>query len=311
MTKKTIFSGFLYVLLLTLCVSFNSCQKEGVYNPKQKICKIYTEVEDWEGKFLLQEWTWDKDLLIKIDNWGLTFEDGEDYPEIYGTDHFYYEKKRLIKIDHGDGFYSKISYNGSDYDKMETFDNSGSIVMSASYTYKNNKVSNISLTLKTEGVFEKTVQAKLFSFFLPKELISKTFKSFENTKKSNGIDEMNINLDYTFHGDNIKVIDVLYSYMGINFATAKVTYVSHDTKQNPFYKKFQMVVVPNAGIGMVNLESKNNPLEVVTTYSEELEIETITVKFSYTYDGDFPVELTESQKIFGMEITTKLYYDYK
>jgi len=99
--------------------------------------------------------------------------------------------------------------------------------------------------------------------------------------------------------------------MSINFATAKASYVLHDTKQNPFYKRFVLALVPESGVGLVSIESKNNPLEVVTTYSDELEAETGTVKFSYTYDGDFPVEVTEIQNIFGMEMTIKLYYEYK
>jgi hypothetical protein len=311
MTKKTIFNGVLLAFLLTLGVSFNSCQKEGVYNPKQKISKIYGEFYREEGKFLLQEWAWDKNLLGKIDYWGMAYEDGNEYPEIFYTDRFFYEKSRVIKVDHGDGFYSKIYYSGSNYDKLETFDSSGGKVMSANYTYKNNKVSNISLTLKIGDFFEKPIQIRLLSFFLPKELISRTFKSIENIGKSKGVDEVNFILDYTYKGDNIKEITVKNSFMGINFATSTVTYVSHDKKQNPFFKKFQMVFLSEISFGMVSIESKNNPLEVTTTYQDDLEIETRTVKFSYTYDGNFPITVTESQIIFDELIQSKHVYEYK
>src|SRR5574344_1096037 len=57
-----------YVLLLiaALCVILSACTKEGVYNPKEKISRIFYQSSNSNGKNLQESWTWDKNLLSKI-----------------------------------------------------------------------------------------------------------------------------------------------------------------------------------------------------------------------------------------------------
>jgi hypothetical protein len=57
--------GFLTTVCVGLALIFTACDKEGVYNPKQKISKIYAQ--SYYGlekikppKELAETWTWDK-----------------------------------------------------------------------------------------------------------------------------------------------------------------------------------------------------------------------------------------------------------
>ena len=58
--KKT--TLFMTLLLSTIVIS--SCNKDGVYNPKEKIDKIY--VDSGSGKYLSEDWTWNKKELKTI-----------------------------------------------------------------------------------------------------------------------------------------------------------------------------------------------------------------------------------------------------
>jgi hypothetical protein len=53
-------------LLVTICESINSFQKEKVYNPERKIKKIYAGTMDGPKK-LQQERTWDENKLLRIE----------------------------------------------------------------------------------------------------------------------------------------------------------------------------------------------------------------------------------------------------
>jgi hypothetical protein len=295
-------------------VSINSCQKDENYNPKRKISKIYREnLSLTEGKLLYQEWTWDNDLLKKIDNWGVFFDDGEAGYGVYSTDLFSYQDKKLVKIDHGNGYYSEIIYDGSKYKKFETFDNSNDIWMRADFTYNNKKVSNINLILTKFGFeIDKTVQAKILSSFIPKELMKNIAKSIEEVKKSKGNNDMTLDMSFTYNEDNIKEIIVKQYIMEMNISTSTITYVSHDKKQNPFYKKLEFAMVYEFGLGMIMVTSKNNPLETKTESRVAFtETEIFTTKLSYIYENDFPIEVVETSNNLGFEYTIKKYYEYK
>jgi len=46
---------------MALCILFIGCEKDGVYNPTEKIKRISVQ-EQGGAKQLRQEWTWDKNL---------------------------------------------------------------------------------------------------------------------------------------------------------------------------------------------------------------------------------------------------------
>ena len=92
--KKT----FLFLVFACVAMLFSSCHKEGVFNPKKKISKIYTSSSyTFNGntttfdKTLSEEWTWNKNnTLAKIDAHGSLSETTETYT---------YDKKRVTRID--------------------------------------------------------------------------------------------------------------------------------------------------------------------------------------------------------------------
>lgn len=58
------------VVVISSFLLMTSCYKEGVYQPKKKISKIYEEFpEDSGDKRLIQTWEWDGDLLKSISFW--------------------------------------------------------------------------------------------------------------------------------------------------------------------------------------------------------------------------------------------------
>ena len=79
------------LVLLTVCISLNSCKKAETYNPERKIKKIYTQYSD-KPKYLSQEWYWDNNKLVKIDYYSFH---GYD---IINTEDYIYEGNKLVKV---------------------------------------------------------------------------------------------------------------------------------------------------------------------------------------------------------------------
>ena len=91
--KKTALFAAAAALLL-----FGACQKDGKYNPKQKIAKVYEESNysyyyyneytgEWNTatdntpKHLTEEWTWDGKKLSKITHIDYDYDEDEYYEE--------------------------------------------------------------------------------------------------------------------------------------------------------------------------------------------------------------------------------------
>ena len=63
------------LLSMVLSLFFLGCHKDGVYNPKEKIKRIYTQ-EQGKTKELKQEWTWEKELLTKVEYFKNNYSNG-------------------------------------------------------------------------------------------------------------------------------------------------------------------------------------------------------------------------------------------
>jgi hypothetical protein len=98
---KTLSFAFAALFLFASC----SKEEEGVYSPKKKISKVYYEWED-APKELIETWTWNGDLLTKIE---------------YGNDVllFKYKNDRIDYItDEGNTGGMYFIYDGSEIDKI-------------------------------------------------------------------------------------------------------------------------------------------------------------------------------------------------
>ena len=337
MTQKTIFKTLSVVLLLTLCVSFYSCEKEGVFNPKQKISKIYADFERtitvWDPetgeytykhlsfpKQMVQQWRWDDNQLSKIDFWSFYFwwEDEILEPRLWGTDHYYYENNRLVRINSEDGYTAKITYDGDKYKKMEFFNDYDDIWLIMNYVYEHNKISQVKIEVNWNE-WKKETETKILSTFLPKEMVYRMVQKSEKKKSTKSINTDIYTINYTYTGNNIKemILENIDNYGDMYRITAN--YLLYDTKQNPFYKKVESGLEGEFMFGSTVVSSKNNPLEVRFTEYEEYHgasyTERTTYKYTYVYNKNYPIEIQvqtiwEDEEDEDIEVN-KIYYEYQ
>jgi len=283
------------LVMLTICISFNSCKKDETYNPERKIKRIYYNFSDGH-KYLAQEWTWDNNKLIRIDYYPMY---GSD---IFNTEYFIYEESKLVKVQDDNGYYL-ISYKSSKYDKIEYYRNDDNLlIFNCNFTYKNNKVSKIIFTvydmwiskMAKDGFITFLFNKDMFSNF-EQMVISSTGKSFFPTVST---------ITYKYNGDNLKE-----KIWEIN-ESQRITFIykAYDSMKNPYYKYLGLM---NHVSGFRNIEivaSKNNLLESNILDSFVPEYLGIN-KYSYKYENDYPIEVdAHEMTLYG---NYKTYYEYE
>ncbi|MCL2435136.1 MAG: hypothetical protein FWD09_03215 [Lentimicrobiaceae bacterium] len=276
----------LSLLFIALCLILLGCQKEGIYNPDKKIKRIYVEMPN-DVKRLSQEWTWDKNLLTKIDTysslWGL-----------FATANFEYDnKERVIKvvteIKDVSEYYSTISYNKGKYDRIEFYDED-SLYASYEFQYDKNKVSKIIYTWYGEIIMDLK-KCSFISMIIPKEIIDKTY---EDMQKSGSKGKYVATMKISYSGNNL-------SEIAYDTSTATHTYENYDNKSNPFYS-FDPTTPQHL--------SKNNVGKITYTSGGYIN----TTKYEYTYNDNFPIEVVEKYSSIddgSATIRRKTYYEYQ
>jgi len=283
------------LVLLTVCISFNSCKKDETYNPERKIKKIYYDFSDGH-KYLAQEWTWNNNQLVRIVYYPM-YGSG-----IFNTEYYIYEDNKLVKVQDNYGYYL-ISYKDFKYDNIEYYEKDDNMPMfNCDFLYKNNKISKIIFTFYDMWV-SKMAKDGFITFLFNKDLIanfeqmvmSSTEKSFFPTVST---------ITYKYDRDNLKE-----KIWEIN-ESQRITFIykSYDSMKNPYYKYLGLM---NHFSGFRNIEivaSKNNLLESNILVSHAPEYLGIN-KYSYKYDNDFPIEVdAHEMTLYG---NYKTYYEYE
>jgi hypothetical protein len=276
--------------VIAMMFAFSACQKDGVYNPKQKISEVYDEYsrstvyQDYpeynstysQPKSLSETWTWDKNLLMKI-----------TYPSSYGDNYvdFKYEGKRLSKATTNDGTIITYAYDGSKIDKINIEDDD--FTGTYAYTYKGNKVSRIDITLNYTddwGEYDKIHQLALPAVVC--DMLAQT----ENEMKQKGTKATTrtVTVDFEWSGNNASKIKLIQKNEGQTWFTATST-CTYDNKLNPYYNapmSFSYMDISTDAF------SKNNLTKVVTTskYTWSGEETTNETNYTYYYDGKFPAK---------------------
>jgi hypothetical protein len=287
--KKLIVKIVFALILLNLCALFYSCN-EDVYNPKEKIKKIYSEMLPYHSKALAEEWIWEKNKLMSI----RYYSGGR----IYNTEYYTYDKKKLVKVEDEDGYY-QISYDGTKYKKVEYYRRGGKLYATWEFSYISDKISTIIYT-ELFGIEFKT---GFFATLIPKEINELAKKSTEKSSEP-----YISTFKYAYKGDNVSLITMEQEDSGEIF-TITTSYNSYDNMLNPHYKRIEMA---SDQIVTSFVTSKNNPLEIRRVRSEDYERETLT-RYSYKYEKKFPVEVEITHTIVGTDITVscKGYYEYQ
>jgi hypothetical protein len=261
-----------------LMSAFYACQKDtpGVFNPKMKLNKIYSE----EGThYLLEEWTWTESTLSKIDFYRANGNLDDTHRYLYD------EKNRLTRIE-ADNEYSEFLYDGKLLTTINTYLRDV-LVETYKLTYNKNKLSHISITKPSKGMDN----VGMLPFFVPgnADLIDSIFP-----KKDSKIETYNYSsaeIDFQWDGDNVQ-------YMRMKIARPdsiqKLTFsYVYDENLNP-KNGFLMLLTDHSLINdrpQYVLCSKNNVLNVLVT--NEYDVFSTTKSYTYSYDcyNKFPTKV--------------------
>lgn len=318
MTKKRI---TLYVAVFTLGIFFVSCNKEGLYNPKKKIEKIYSSMEhkseyynngSWNvehdfvyPKYLAETWNWDGEHLKSI-----AYFTWQGFPD--GVETFEYEGNRLSAISWSDGERFVINYEKGVISSIEGF-NRAEKTVHYEFTHKNGKIRNIKIwdyaNKKESGSMRS---ANTLRFFIP----SAETKSLAAmmTEMQERMDEKLIStydIDLEWDGKNVSKVTYQLKDHSISYE------YSYDNNENPFYGLFESDemrkdLIRSASFGEWIL-SKNNVISTTHTSSDTNTSSVLT--FDFTYEGRYPTMRSYYDSYTGdnIRITNSevLYYEYK
>ena len=272
---------------------FSACKKDGVYNPKKKISKIYEQNDNGE-KELSETWTWDGNKLARIDYANGNF------------NVFEYEKDRLINITDRNGNYQKYIYDGSKIDKIQHWSKDGSVLFEEyKFEHKGSKISKITSESSIEDFdFEdfdypetssKSLKNNALRFVLPEQIANIASAEFKNNLKSQKALKVSLSIELTWKGNNIEKATLANSSVNIPIAIQ----FTYDNKLNPTYGLFAGETIAN---------SKNNIKKMTVTLAG---IPMTEQEYSYEYEGNFPTKITMTQTEGTDKDTFVGYYEYK
>lgn len=280
---------------MVFAIFLNACDKEGIYNPKEKIKAIYEQSND-EKKVLTEEWLWQNDLLTKI-----------SYPTIEGKyTVFNYEDKRLVKvIQYEEGI--EVSYVNYTYDKkflqkVEMFSD-GNLYTTIDITHDKKKITKLTMTTKNNDDEYKSSSHKslqrsdlltnMLRFVVGKERAKSIAKILQ--RKSNQV----VIMEFTYDGDNITTEKTISE--GVTYLTVTYTY---DDKLNPYYDAIYF-----GESGALALSKNNVTKKTQTSTQDDIPL-TMIFNVSYVYDGKFPIEAKTSYTSFEETYSYTTYYEY-
>ena len=283
------------VVLLAVLVlaSMTSCKKEGVYTPTKKIQRVYAS-SFYASKHVVESWDWDDNLLESIDYY---YSSGT----LYRTEDFTYDGNRLIRVDDYAGLcYTTYEYDGSHL-KSSNFYRRNNLEIAASYTYSENKLSQMVITYYNHLKGGQSEFAYLpFSAELNKA-IDKCFAkaSADNMEKR----VMTLTLQFTWDGENIIKI------VSKEDNTTVTIGLQYDNKKNPLQGFHCLKSEMTDEYNPAGIHSKNNITAMVFYYSSGSDV---LITYTYQYDTDgYPTMVLEqnSTDLFNYQNTT--YYEYE
>jgi len=285
----------LIVLSIAFCLIFLGCEKEGVYNPDKKIKRVYTQEDSY--KELKSEWTWEKNLLKKIEYYW-----GGSTPEY--DERYVYEKNQLIRVDLSFGYYWKVSYKNNLYDKVELLTPEGMSFLSVKFTYEKKKISEINLTFFDYDDYIANIPSGGFMSGLFSPELMQGMQKMASKSKSKA-DSYTYKISFTYDKNNIKERVLGYTEPGYSW---KFTYKfeKYDNKTNPLYRFYTQ---PYVGEGSFEsfVGSKNNPLEIIVIEEDgDYYSDRWTITYDYSYDGKFPTEVIRREDSWR----TTTFYEY-
>lgn len=304
--KKTAFCAIALALVgLTV-----GCTKDGKYNPKEKISKIYrsstSQSAFYDGttwidnepynnpKHVTEAWTWDGKKLVSITEYD---SDGN----VDGTVKFEYDGNQLEKIvEDGGETYTEFEYDGRKVASAKSYSN-GQLSGTMTFTHDGKKISKIIIEQTGYEPDDKSVRTKAMDEVLWSRLMPVDVRPAMQAMASKGGAKATESVTVTFEwdGDNVKKIT-----MSDNANHSYSATYTYDKMKNPFYGSIYHLM----GDGMSL--SENNTTSVSTSFGGDVETETYT----YKYDGKWPVEKSSTESYdednYRSTYTSVHYYEY-
>lgn len=320
MKKTALFAASAALLL------FGACQKEGKYNPKEKISQVSEEysyehssydeyAEEWNTytestpKHVSEKWTWDGKKLTQIAYINYDYDsDGNLVPDGQDVMNFTYDGSQLTEINSSHGERMVFTYDGKKLQKAEYFDESTTPVVSYEFEHNGKKISAIIMTM-SDVLFKKSPSVNRMERLLLGNIIPQT-KSTEKvlnslrTKATKAA--TSVRMELTWDGDNVSKITAATPYGN---AAMSFTY---DDKNNPFKGFVLMFGFYGESETGVEFCNKNN---ITKSVLSDIEGDTEEENYSYTYDGKWPVTRTIkyswNEEDFKESQTQTTYFEYE
>ena len=265
--------------MMAMIVAFFSCEKDnlGVFNPKWKIAKIYSESN---GRFLKEQWIWDGEQLYQVKYYK---KNGDvDY-----TCRYQYKNGLLSRIETDDQ-HTDFVYDGKMLASIETY-NGEQLMETYTLSFEKKKLSHISVRKLAKSVYATTPD--FLKFFSPAcESPFDIYRSLTDIKREN-YDYSAAEIDFVWEGDNVKYmkmkLDRPDSVQNLTF-----TYV-YDENINP-KKNFFSVFVNQSLLNdnpQTFFSSANNAIGVYITDSYDIFSESLSFTYAYDYYKKYPTKV--------------------
>lgn len=297
-------SGEFFVLALVSLFLFSSCEKEGVYNPKQKIDRIYysAEINDHGetfniDKLLKEEWNWNGNLLESI-----AYYDDEGNQAAVET--YEYDGDRLVRIHYGyEGRY-EFEYDGKRLSSVKCYAGDA-VVNEVEVIHDGKKIVALNVTEWANDFYSETLpmRASVLRHLVPNISEQAANQLLAQTRQAN---EKMCDIHYSFlfewDGKNISKITETGD------AGTQVFEYTYDNMKNPFKGLFDINELEFYSLCV----SENNVLSETIHLADTL----IVGEYTFTYDGKYPVTRSWTRTDsygFGDEYseTFTYYYEYK
>lgn len=278
-----------HIILISVAVmlvfSFNSCKKEGIYNPKQKIATIYKDYGD--GQELYAKYIWNGNLLSSI-----------IYPDAGATKYTYNSKNQTTKIEMEDSW-ADLEYDNAKLEEIKLY-TEGTELCEIEFKHNGNKIVSAEMTIVDEELFFKQLVKKgsltqhLFNAFVPSNMNMTLVHAYQNAPQSKGTG-ITLNINYSWAGKNISKVDASANIL--IFSLSMVSEYTYDNKTNPFYNGITFDFDDGDIFGFISSwMNQNNVLTCTSTMSvtgEEPEISQFSCQ--YEYEGNYPIKVVETE----------------
>lgn len=294
-SRQKMKKNILFILAVCFAILFSACHKEGRYNPKKKISKIYTTFYDDENRLdygvrqLSEVWTWNKNNTLDKIEWFVFYYHGGN--DAFRTTSFTYDKKRRIKTitqveTECSPAYSEYFYKGKYLSEIKISAPGDGYNALYKITHKNGKISEVAVTEEYDESYKGQGHPNVFplQFVLSEEVSKDIEKSIEKQcleNKSKNIYTYTFTYTLTWENDNVtKVESSIYD-------NGEIFKYQYDNHLNPYCDFLDLDLW---GYGCAEGLSKNNIIR-----SENIGHDDAVTTYDYTYDGDYPISYTYSK----------------